>query len=432
MRALRLYYVVFLLLFASVAHAAGERVQVLTVRGAITPAIAGYVERGITNAENQGAHAVVLQLDTPGGLDDSMRKIMQRIIASKVPVIVYVYPSGGRAASAGMFITEAAHVAAMAPDTNIGSAHPVNLGGGEQDKTLSEKVENDAVAFVRSVATTRGRNADWVENAVRNSVNLPARDAVEQHVVDLIANDYPSLMGQLDGRVVTLGDGSRVTLHTAGADLQRDDMTFGEDLIQTISDPNIAYLLLTLGMYGLIYELANPGGWIPGAAGVVALVLALYSLGTLPVNWAGVALIGLAFGLFAADVLVTSGHGALTAGGILTLLLGSLFLFSGATADIGVSPFVVAGVMLGTVGFFVFVLGAVYRVRRRPAAVGGEALLGEVGTVTVDLAPRGMIEVAGELWRAELAPGLAGQVERGQRVRVVGRHGLTLDVQPAA
>lgn len=432
MWALRLYYVVLLLLLASAAHAAGERVDVLTVRGAITPAVAGYVERGITAAEESGAHAVVLQLDTPGGLDDSMRRIMQRIIASKVPVIVYVYPSGARAASAGMFIAQAAHVAAMAPDTNIGSAHPVQLGGGTPDKTMAQKAENDAVAFVRSIATTRGRNAEWVEKAVRESVNVHAREALELRVVDVVAADYPSLMGQLEGREVALGDGRKVTLRTAGADLRRDDMTFAEQLIQTLSDPNVAYLLLTLGMYGLIYELANPGSWIPGVAGVVALVVALYALGTLSVNWAGVALIALAFGLFAADVLVTTGHGGLTAAGVLTLLLGSLFLFSGASPGIAVSPWVVGGVMLSTTGFFLFVVAAVYRVRRRPVTVGGEALLGEIGTVTIELAPLGQIEIAGELWRAALAPGTTEPLPRGQRVRVVGRHGLTLDVQPAA
>jgi membrane-bound serine protease (ClpP class) len=209
-------------------------------------------------------------------------------------------------------------------------------------------------------------------------------------------------------------------------------MTLAEQLIQTISDPNIAYLLLTLGMYGLIYELANPGTWVPGTIGVVALILALYALGTLPVNWAGVALIGLAFALFAADVIVTSGHGGLTAAGIVTLLLGSLFLFAGATPDLSVSPWVIGGVVLATAGFFVFVVGAVYRARLRPITVGGEALIGEVGTVIVDLAPAGQVEIAGELWRAELTAGLTGPLPRGRRVRVVGRDGLTLNVQPSA
>lgn len=435
MRTLRLYYALLILLLgvASAASAAGERVDVLSVRGPITPAVAGYVERGIDAAEAGGAHAVVIQLDTPGGLDDAMRRIMQRIIASKVPVVVYVYPSGGRAASAGMFITQAAHVAAMAPDTNIGSAHPVQLGGGSApDETLTEKIENDAVALVRSVAMTRGRNVDWVEQSVRQSVNVSAREALELKVIDLVVADYPALLRELDGRQVTLGDGRAVTLSTASADLQRVDMTIAEQIIQTISDPNIAYLLLTLGMYGLIYELANPGGWVPGVIGVVALVVALYALGTLPVNWAGVALILLAFGLFAADVLVTSGHGGLTAAGVLVLLLGSLFLFSGATPDIGVSPWVIAGVVLGTAGFFVFVVGAIYRIRHQPVAVGGEALIGQLGTVTVDLAPAGHIEIDGEIWRAELVAGLTGPLPRGRRVQVVGRQGLTLSVQPAA
>jgi len=438
MQALRLYYVVLLLFIATTARAAGQFVQVLVVDGPITPTVAGYVQRGIDDAERNGAQAVVLQLDTPGGLDDSMRKIIQRINASKVPVVVYVYPSGGRAASAGMFITQAAHVAAMAPDTNIGSAHPVQLGGGgllggdsAPDQTMTQKVENDAVALVRSLAATHARNADWAEQAVRQSVNVPASEALEKHVVDVIAPSYPALLNQIDGRDVALGDGSHVTLHTANAELRQEPMTFAEGLIARLSDPNVAYLLLTLGFYGLIYELANPGTWIPGTVGIAAIVVALYALGTLPVNWAGVALIGLAFALFAADVLVTSGHGALTAAGALTLLLGSLFIFSGATPGMQLSPWVVGGVVLASSGFFVFVVGAAYRTRRRPVAVGAEALLGQVGTVMVELAPVGQIEVAGEIWRAELA-GSGAPVPRGQRVRVVGRHGLTLDVQPAA
>jgi len=408
---------------ASLASAAGERVIVLEVRGPITPTVAGYLERGIDGAERDGAHLVVIQLDTPGGLDDSTRKIMQRIIASKVPVVVYVYPSGGRAASAGLFIAQAAHVAAMAPDTNIGSAHPVQLGGGQApDKTMTEKIENDAAAIVKSIAQTRGRNHEWVERAVRQSINAPAREALELKVVDLVAADYPALLAALDGREVELQGGRKVMLSTSA--FQRHDvpMTWPERIIQTISDPNIAYLLLTIGMYGLIYELSNPGTWVPGVIGAISLVLALYALGTLPTNWAGVALIVLAFVLFGAELVVTS-HGGLTLAGVVAMVLGSLLLFSGGGPELAVSPVVILGVVGGTAGFFAFVVGTIWRASRRRSATGAAGMIGQVGIVSRP----GQVHVAGELWRAE-----GESITPGDRVQVVAVNGLTLKVMKAA
>jgi membrane-bound serine protease (ClpP class) len=422
---------------AAVASAAPtDRVLVLEVRGAITPTVASYLDRGISEAERREVQAVLIELDTPGGLDDSTRKIMQRIIASKVPVVVYVYPSGGRAASAGLFVTQAAHVAAMAPDTNIGSAHPVQIGGagGAQpapDKTMTEKIENDAVAILRSITQTRGRNADWVEQAVRQSVNVPAREALELRVVDVVADSPSALLAAIDGRTVALAGGGTATLQTRDAATEPLEMTFAERIIQAISDPNLAYLLLTIGMYGLIYELANPGTWIPGVVGTIALLLALYSLGMLPVNWAAVGLIGLAFVLFAADVLVASGHGALTAAGIIALLLGSLFLFSGGSPELQLSPWVIAGVVGTTAAFFVFVVGAVYRSLRRRPTVGGDAMIGQLATVSHELAPRGTVELLGELWRAELVDGTPQPLPPGRRVQVVSVDGLTLKVRPS-
>ena len=426
--AMRAWFVVALLVgTVSLAFAADGSVVVLEVRGPITPTVVGYLDRGIAEAERRGANAVMIQLDTPGGLDDSTRKIMQRIIASKVPVVVYVYPSGGRAASAGLFITQAAHVAAMAPDTNIGSAHPVQLGGGQQapDKTMTEKIENDAVAILKSVTTTRGRNAEWVEQAVRQSVNVSAREALELRVVDVVADSPSALLAQIDGRQTAAG-----TLQTRDARLEPFEMTLPEQIIQAISDPTIAYLLLTVGMYGIIYELANPGTWVPGVIGVTALLVALYALGTLPVNWAAVALIALAFALFVADILVASSHGGLSAAGAIVLLLGSLFLFSGGGPELQVSPWVIAGVVLATTGFFFFIVGAVYRSLRGRPATGGEAMVGQLATVSHDLAPTGQVELLGELWRAELVEG--GPVPVGQRVQVVALEGLTLKVRPAA
>ena len=426
--AIRAWFVGALLLgTVSLAFAADGSVVVLEVRGPITPTVVSYLDRGIAEAERREANAVMIQLDTPGGLDDSTRKIMQRIIASKVPVIVYVYPSGGRAASAGLFITQAGHVAAMAPDTNIGSAHPVQLGGGQApDKTMTEKIENDAVAILKSVTTTRGRNAEWVEQAVRQSVNVSAREAMELKVIDVVAASPQELLAQIDGRATPAG-----TLQTRDARLESFEMTWAERIIQAISDPTIAYLLLTVGMYGIIYELANPGSWVPGVIGVVALLVALYSLGTLPVNWAAVALIALAFALFVADILVASSHGGLSAAGAIVLLLGSLFLFSGGGPELQVSPWVIAGVVLGTTGFFFFVVGAVYRSLRNRPSTGSEAMVGQLATVSHELAPRGQVELLGELWRAELVEGGA-PVPPGQRVQVVALDGLTLKVRPAA
>jgi membrane-bound serine protease (ClpP class) len=413
------------------AGAAGQTVDLLEVRGPITPAIADYIERGIAQAEADGATALVIQLDTPGGLDDSMRRIMQRIIASRVPVVVYVSPPGARAASAGMFITQAAHVAAMAPNTNIGSAHPVQLGGGgaAPDKTMTEKIENDAVALVRSIAQTRGRNVDWVEQAVRQSVNVAAEDALRLRVVDLVAEDRAALLRAIDGREVEVAGGARVRLQTADAEPRPLPMTWPERLIQTIADPNIAYLLLTVGMYGLIYELANPGTWVPGTIGAIALVVALYALGTLPTNWAGVALIGLAFALFVGDIFFASSHGGLTAAGLVTLLLGSIFLFSGGGPEVSVSPWVIAGVMLGSTGFFGLIVAAAVQTHRRRPTTGEEAMIGQVATVSRDLAPQGQVRLLGELWRAELAHPEVGPIPRGTRVRVVDVDGLTLRVE---
>jgi membrane-bound serine protease (ClpP class) len=296
---------------------------------------------------------------------------------------------------------------------------------------MTEKIENDAVAILKSITQTRGRNAEWVEQAVRQSVNVSAREALELRVVDLVADSPEALLAAVDGRTVQLGNGTAVRLRTADATTERLEMTWAEQIIQAISDPNIAYLLLTIGMYGLIYELANPGTWVPGVIGVVALLIALYALGTLPVNWAAVGLIGLAFALFVADILVTSSHGGLTAAGIITLLLGSLFLFSGGGPELQLSPWVIAGVVGGTSAFFVFVVGAVYRVMRRGPLVGGDAMVGQLATVSHELAPQGTVELQGELWRAELVDGPNARIEPGQRVQVVSVDGLTLKVRPA-
>ena len=425
-----------LLALAPAGAAPTRRVDVLRARGVINPIMAGYVTRGIDRGEADGAEAVVVELDTPGGLDTSMREIIQAILDSDVPVVVYVSPPGGRAASAGLFITMAAHVAAMAPSTNIGSAHPVSIGGGgiagqEQpppDQTMTDKVTNDAVALIKGLAQRRGRNADWAERAVRESVNVTDAEALRLGVVDLVADDLPSLLAQLDGREVVLARGSR-TLHTASAAVEVVDLGFVERFLHLISDPNIAYILLTVGVYGLIYELASPGAILPGVAGVLALVLAFFSLGMLPINYAGLALILFGFALMVAEVLFVPGVGALAAGGVVSLLLGSALLLSGAPGYLSLSPWVIGSVVATTAGFFLIVLRGVVRTYRRPPSTGVSGLLGSEGVARTDLSPEGMVFVQGELWRARVKD---GSIPRGARVEVMAVEGLSLVVRRAS
>lgn len=408
----------------------GPPVYVAPVTGIINPVQASYVDRVIADAERAGAAAVVLELDTPGGLDGAMRQIIQSILRSSVPVIVYVAPPGARAASAGVFITYAAHVAAMAPNTNIGSAHPVAVGeGGEVQMSdeMKAKVTNDAVAYIRGLAERRGRNADWAERAVRESVNVSASEAVQQHVVDLQASDVRQLLTLVDGGQVEVVNGT-VTLHTAGAPIQRVEMNAIERLLHVISDPTIAYILLSLGTLGLILELSNPGQVLPGVVGGLSLLLAFYALGTLPVNFAGLLLIAFGFLLLVADVLSPT-HGVLTVGGVLAFILGSLILFN--TPDsapfLHVSLAAIAAVAAILVAFSVFVLGAVARTRRRRVATGREALLGSVAEARTALNPAGYVHVEGALWRARA---IGRPIEPGEKVRVVAMDGLQLTVAP--
>ena len=420
------------------ASGAGPRhVETLRATGVVNPVLSGYIVRGIEQANRNGAEALIIQLDTPGGLDTSMREIIQATLNSDVPVVVYVSPPGGRAASAGLFIASAAHVAAMAPNTNIGSAHPVSLGGsagGEDaqapDAAMTEKVTNDAVALIQGLAKTRGRNVDWAERAVRESVNVTSDEAVRLGVVDLVAEDLPDLLKKLDGREVKLPHEARV-LRTADAPVQSVEMNFLERFLHLISDPNIAYILLSVGVYGLIYELASPGAILPGVAGVFALVLAFYSLGTLPINYAGLGLILFAFLLFGAEVIIAPGTGGLAFGGILSLIFGSFLLLSGAPAYLSLSIWVVGGVVLTTMLFFLVVVRSVVRSYHRRPATGAPALLGAGGTARTALPTGeegGMAMVAGELWRAR---SLEGEIPAGSPVEVVKVEGLTLTVRRA-
>lgn len=429
---LLLLFVSALLLLAPVHAQTSTRVYLVEIDGAITPVMANYVERALKQAANEGVEAVVLRLNTPGGLSSAMDDIVQAILQSPVPVIVYVAPEGARAASAGVFITYAAHIAAMAPATNIGSASPVLIGQDGQatqpDDTMRQKIMNDAVARIRSLAERRGRNADWAERAVREAINSTAEEAVTQGVVDLIAPTLQTLLSEVDGRTVITTAGS-VTLRTQHAEVIPLRTTLLERFFQILSDPNIAYILLSLGMLGLFFELANPGAIFPGVAGGILLLLGLFALGTLDVNWAGVLLMALAFLLFLIDLYVPT-HGVLTLGGIISFGLGSLLLLqSPGNPAFQISRSVIIAVTGTVAAFFLFLIYLVARAHRRRPATGKEALLGAVAEVRRPLEPVGMVFVDGELWRAR---SLAGPIPAGHSVRVVGIEGLMLLVEPAS
>jgi membrane-bound serine protease (ClpP class) len=420
-----------LLILAAVAACAPtidqeNAVHVLTYDGTVDPVMKGYIDRGIDEAEGTDARAVVLRLDTPGGLVSSMEDIVKRINGSDVPVIVYVSPSGAQAASAGTFITYAGHVAAMAPQTRIGAASPVASGGQDLDDTLKDKATNDLVALITGLAEARGRNAEWAEDAVRNAIASNDREAVELNVVDFQANTLDGVLRQANGRTVTVGEEQRrVTLDLASAPVVFNNRTFIERFLAIISDPNIAFLLLSLGALGLLVEILNPGLFAPGVFGAIALVLAFFSLGTLPTNWAAVALIGLAFALFVAEVFVT-GFGALGIGGAIALIFGGLLLTSSSNPDFQVNRWLIYSLAGSLAAFFMMVMGAMIRTRRLPAYMGAQTLVGSWAVARTALDPEGLVFFEGARWRAtaEDAP-----VPEGERVQVMGVDGLRLTVR---
>lgn len=419
-----------LVILTSSQARAAEQVYLVEIDGPITPVMANYVERALRRAAAEGAEAVIVQLNTPGGLSSAMDEIVQAILQSPVPVIVYVAPEGARAASAGVFITYAAHIAAMAPATNIGSASPVLIGQDGQtvqpDETMQRKIENDAVAKIRSLAERRGRNADWAERAVREAVNITADEAVAQHVVDLVAPNLQVLLDRVDGRTVTTTAGE-VTLRTRDATVTTVPMTTLERFFQILSDPNIAYILLSLGMLGLFFELANPGAILPGVAGGILLLLGLFALGMLDVNWAGVFLMAFAFLLFLIDLYVPT-HGVLTLGGIIAFAVGSLLLLqSPGNQAFQISRSVIVAVTGTVAAVFLLLVYLVARAHRRRPATGKEALIGAIAIARQALEPEGFVFLEGERWRAR---SVAGPVPAGHPVRVVGIEGLLLLVEP--
>jgi membrane-bound serine protease (ClpP class) len=407
------------------AASASEKVLLIRLDGTINPASAAYLERGIAQAREMNAACVIIELNTPGGLLKSTRVIVTAILESNVPVVVYVAPPGAQSGSAGVFITLAAHVAAMAPGTNIGAAHPVNLQGG-MDSVMSEKTTNDAAAFIRSIAEKRNRNLTWAEDAVRKSQSITETEALNKNVIDLVAKNVEDLLIQLNGRQVSLPTGT-VELRTAGARVEAIEMGWTERLLDILSDPNIAYILLMLGMYGLLFELYNPGSIFPGVVGVISLILAFYSLHTLPVNYAGLALIVFGVVLFLLEVKIIS-HGLLTIGGIISLFLGSIMLIRTPSMFevVELSLTVIIASVVVTTLFFTLLLTLGIRAQRLKPTTGSEGLVGEIGEATSDLAPAGTVRVHGELWKAE---SVAGNLTRGEKVRVVSVQNLILRVE---
>ena len=416
-------YLILLLFFISISSPVfAGNIHYLTVDGIVNPVMSEFITKGIQDAVKDNAEAVVIQLDTPGGLDLSMRDIVKAILSADVPIIVYVAPAGSRAASAGVFITYAAHIAAMAPGTNIGSAHPVAMGGEKMDETMMKKVENDAVAYIKGIATKRRRNAEWAEKAVRQSINVPAEEALKLKVIDLIAQDKKALFEAIDGRKVEIISGEKI-LKTAKAEIKDIEMGLRHRILNAITNPNVAYILMMIGLIGLYFELSNPGLILPGVVGAICLVLAFYAFQTLSVNYAGLLLIGLAALFFIAEIKVMS-YGLLTVAGIIALTLGSLMLFESPLPFMQVSLWVVLPMVISITVIF---LGAMYyglKIRHKKPISGAEGLLDETGAANTDIGKEGKVFIDGEYWDAWSDE----PIKAGEKVKVLEVSGLRLKV----
>ena len=415
------------LVFGLAPTTRAEQAALIRISGTIGPATATYVQRAIDQAAAQDCVCLVIQLDTPGGLLESTKEIVQSLYSSSVPTVVYVAPAGATAASAGCFITLAADVAAMAPATSIGAAHPVEMGGAgskqEPDEVMKEKMENYATTFIESIAERRHRNVEWAQTAVRKSAAVTADKALELKVIDILARDMPDLLSQLDGRQV-----NGRSLHTASAQVLELPMLMRERVFQMLWRPEVMFILMLIAIYGIIGELSNPGAILPGVAGAIGLVLAIYMASVLPINVAGLALIVIAVGLFIVDVFAAT-HGVLTAGGIICFFLGALMLFDTAGSAFRLSLALIIPATLVTAGFFAFVLGAGLRAQWLPARAGKEGMIGKVATaLTAITTQSGKVFAEGEYWNAYSdAP-----IEQGRPVEIVGVQGLTLHVKPKA
>jgi membrane-bound serine protease (ClpP class) len=400
-------------------------VHVLTTDGVVNPVMERYLDRGISKAQDEEAAAVVIRMDTPGGLVSSMDDIIDRILRAEVPVVVYVWPPGSHAASAGTYITYASHVAVMAPTTRIGAATPISGTGEDLEGDLRNKVVNDSVTKIRELAELRGRNADWGEDAVRRGITAGASSAIDLNIVEYIATDLDDLLAQIDGQEVVLQNGEEQVLRTADADVAFNDTTFVEDFLDVLADPNIAFLLLSLGSLALFIEIIHPGAIFPGVFGVISLLMAFFALSVIPFNWAGVALIMFAFVLFGLEIFVTS-HGVLGLGGAVALVLGGSLLTSGNPDGFQVSPWVVWGVAAVLGGMVVFIFVNVLSIRRKPAQIGLETIVGRHAVARSPIDPHGFVFMDGEYWRAEADD---DSIPAGERVVVTELKGLKLKVK---
>ena len=457
----QLLAVIILVLVAGILHGESRNKAILlTVNDAIGPAIADYIERGLDRANDDRANIVIIQLDTPGGLDLSMRSIIRAIIASPVPVAIYVAPSGARAASAGTYMMYATHIAAMAPGTNLGAATPVQMGGlpgmdppekpapgaaddnADTDETnadkeapktmpdnadaMTKKIVNDAAAYIRSLAEMRGRNAEWAEQAVREAASLSSEQALDAGVIDIIARDTADLLQQVNGRTVTVLNEKRV-LDTNDLVVETIEPDWRNELLAIITNPNIAYILMLLGIYGLFFELANPGYVLPGVIGAISLLLALYALQVLPVNYAGLGLMFLGLVLMVGELFMPS-FGILGIGGVISFVIGSILLFDRESGNLAVSMPLIIAVSVLSASFFLIVIRALHTARRRPVVTGAEELIGATGQVITDFSGDGNIHIHGEQWHVRSDT----PMRSGDSARVISRDGLILTVEPVA
>lgn len=407
------------------AKPAVRAVYLLRAVGSINPGLGEFIVEGLKQAEREKAEALVIELDTPGGLDTSMRQIVQAITNSRIPVIVYIYPRGARAASAGVFVTLAADVAAMAPGTNIGAAHPVSIGMGKTDKTMEQKMVNDMVAYGRALAAARGHNADWMEKAVRQSVSIPAAEALKLKVIDLMADNLDDLLTKLDGRPVNV-QGKNLVLHTAGVPVQEIPEGVRFRLLKYIADPNIAFILMMIGLAGIYFELAHPGVILPGVIGAICLLLAFFAFQTLPINYIGVLLILLAFVFFVLEFKVTS-YGLLSVAGIVSLFLGAVMLFRGGESDMGISWEVLIPTVITVSVFFIVVAAIVFKSQMQRTMTGTAGMVGSRGVAYTELNPGGQVFVHGEYWHATSQEPIAA----GEPIEVLQVVDLTLLVRRA-
>lgn len=414
-------YLLFFTLTLAMLPVFSKNIHVITVGDAITPVTAKYIIDHVEIAEIAEAKCLIIRLDTPGGLLDATLDIDKALLASKVPVVVYISPRGGRAASAGVFITYAAHIASMAPSTNIGSAHPVSLMGKDSSKVMMEKVTNDAIAHIRGLADQRGRNADWAEAAIHENFNITEKEALQENVINFIADDIYDLIEQIDGEIVQLADGE-TTLQTKNSPVVEKEMSWRYKILDKISNPNIAYLLMVLGGLGLFFELQNPGTILPGIIGAICIILFLFTTQVLSINIAGLLLIILAIVFFVLEVNIPS-YGLLTLGGIVSMLLGSLMIFKTPTANVSLG--VILPAILATAGFFAFAIGLGIKAQRQKTSTGQKGMIGETGEVLKTINPEGQVSVHGEIWKA-----IADQkIKKGESVKVIDIAGLTVKVE---